>query len=82
MSENRNDRAIFSESLPVNSIPFLNRMLEILDENDTNTPKTLDVEEFAKFKANLWIVLNHTFGQLFRIDCGDMYDEIKEVLGE
>lgn len=82
MPGNRQDKAIFSESLPVSSIPFLHRMRQILDENNTSTPITLDEEELAKFKANLWIVLNHTFGQLFRIDCGEMYDEIKEVLEE
>jgi hypothetical protein len=70
----KEDQAMFSDSLPVNALPFLNRMVEILEENNTNTPAGLPEAEKDKFRSNLWIVLYQTHGQLFKLD---HYDEFK-----
>ena len=74
------DKAMFEDSLPVNSIPFLKRMLEILEEGETNTPRTLSEEDLLKFKSNLYIILGQTFTQLFQIDSLDLFTKIREKM--
>jgi hypothetical protein len=76
----RRDTAMFESSLPCNSRPFVRRLDEILEANDTTSPDSLPREELAKYKANLWLVITHTYGQLFRLDSMDMYEEIGQEL--
>ncbi len=73
------DNAMFSDHLPVNTYPFLKRMMEILDENDTNNPDDLSEEEKRKFKKNLWMVMVHSYNQLAKIDLMDEYKELQDV---
>lgn len=54
--------AIFKEALPVNSIPFLNRIREILDENKTNSLDALKGIEHDKAKSCLFMLALQTHG--------------------
>lgn len=74
--EKKEDTAFRSSAMPVNSLPFLRRIREILDENGTNNPSGLVNEELMKFRANLWILLCQTHGQLINIDTMEEFDEL------
>ncbi len=76
----RRDTAMFESALPCNSRPFVRRLDEILEANDTTSPDSLPKEELAKYKANLWLVMSHCFGQLFRVDSMDLYTELQEEM--
>jgi hypothetical protein len=78
----KEDYAMFNDALPVNALPFLNRMVEILEGNKTNTPAGLSESEKDKFRANLWIVLYQTHGQLFKLDHYDEYKYLDEKLNK
>jgi len=54
--------ALFREALPVNSIPFLNRIREILDENKTNSLDALKGIESDKAKACLFMLALQAYG--------------------
>lgn len=72
------DNAMFSDYLPVNTIPFLNRMLEILEEEKVNNPKYLTPEGLLRYKKNLWIVMSHTYNQVAKIDLPEEYRRLSD----
>jgi hypothetical protein len=76
----REDTAMFSDGFPCNSRPFIKRMEEILEENRTSNPDSLDKVELAKYRANLFIVIAHCYGQLFHLDSLDIHKELSAIL--
>ena len=74
---------ICDQSLPVNTIACLNRMIEILQENETNSFQgmkssflTLEVERYTRC---LWFLNQQVFGQMAEIDMSDLwYDLCKD----
>jgi len=57
------EKALFEESFPCNSIPFLNRLKEILNENKTNTLQSLKEREREKAKSCLQVLMMQAYGQ-------------------
>lgn len=80
--EKREDVAWKDECFPINSLPFLNRCIEILKENGTNNPNGLSKEEHLKIKKNMYILIGQTFGQLSNVDLVSLYDKLEDEEGE
>ena len=57
------EKALFEESFPCNSIPFLDRLRKILDENRTNTLQALKGKEREKAKSCLQVLMMQAYGQ-------------------
>jgi len=75
------EHAFAESSLPVNSIPFLNRLKEILEEYKTNSLKTLppSSEYHLKARAVLWVLNAQVFGQVAEIDMNMEWGELDEA---
>ncbi len=72
----KEDTAMFSDYLPVNSLPFLRRMLEILEDCKANNPEALPPEVAKNFRRNLWLINAQTYGQIAKIDMQEEYNEL------
>lgn len=59
---------ICKEVLPVNTIAFLNRAKEILDENKTNCAKSLKGNGLAQYRKILWFLTMQIHGELNVVD--------------
>jgi len=57
------EKALFEDSFPCNSIPFLDRLRKILDENKTNSLKSLKGKELDKAKSCLQVLMMQAYGQ-------------------
>ncbi len=68
------DTAFLSQAMPCNPLPFLNRMSELVKEYGTEAAQT------DEYKANMWILLCQSYGQLFRVDSYDEYVNLKNSL--
>ena len=76
----RIEDTIRENSLPVNNIAMLNRMIELLKENNTNSFECLRTEEAKlRFRAALWLINSKVFGQLAKIDMMDEWEELTDV---
>ena len=78
--------AFQSTCLPCNSIPFLNRLLEILKERETNSLELLRNSETAenrvalrRAKAVMWVLLSQLYGQLSHVDLWAEWDELNRL---
>lgn len=76
----KEEEAMFMEAFPVNSLPFLNRIVEILVENKTNSIQSLKGKELDKAKACLFVLNAHAYGQLFSIESLKEYERLKQSL--
>jgi hypothetical protein len=74
MKTTKTDLAFKSSAFPCNSLPFLNRMIEIVKENGN------DAQTSDQYKANLLVIMGQTFGQLATIDICDLYQELSPKL--
>jgi len=72
------ETAFNQPAMPVNSLPFIERVEEILHENRVNNFEALPEEEQVKVKACMFILLSQLFGQLFKVDSMDLYKELEE----
>ncbi len=68
---------VFEDSLPVNTLPMIERLKEILKTANTNSVLSLREKEkdgykekelFDRFKACLWLINQQVYGQLNKID--------------
>ena len=82
----REEYAFQSASLPCNSIPFLNRLLELLKERETNSLDLLRNSETAedrvalrRAKAVMWVLLSQLYGQASTVDLYAEYDELNRL---
>lgn len=62
------ERAFLSDAVPVNTLPFLTRMMAILRENKCNNFKSLPEKAKVDYRACLWVVLAQVYGQMANID--------------
>jgi len=76
------ERAMFNEVFPSNSIPFLNRIKELLEENGTNSLASIQGKELEKVKACLFVLITHTYGQLWKLDGLDEYKRLQKEIFE
>lgn len=73
------EEALFQDAWPANSIPFLTRLQEILDENKTNSLKSLKGIEKDRAKSCLMILIGHLYGQLKILDSLDEYERLAKI---
>ena len=65
--------ALFSESLPVNPLPFLYNLIELIKEKGTDAIRSDEA------KALLWVVNAQCYGQMAIIDLCMEWDRLKAV---
>jgi hypothetical protein len=76
----REERAFRSDCFPCNSLPFLCRMVAILQENSTNNPGPLSPSPKADYDACLWIVMGQAHGQMATINLNDEWDRLNKAI--
>ena len=68
-----------------NMIPVLNRLLELLKENNCNSFDT-SVKSDKRIDSLLWILLQNRYGQFFELESFKMFadfePEVRKLLGE
>lgn len=73
------EEALFERSWPVNSIPFLTRLREILDENRTNSLKSLKGIEKDRAKTCMMVLIGHLYGITKVLDNWKEYERLARV---
>ena len=70
------------DSMPVNSIPFITRLREVLDEAKTNSLDSVSKigEASLKARALLWILNTQYFGQIATIDMTEEWRMLDRAL--
>lgn len=68
--------AMFSDALPVNPLPFLFKIIEIVREKGTDHIKSDEA------KAMLWVVMAQSFGQLATIDLCEEWERLKKIFNQ
>ena len=86
----KEEHAFAESAFPPNSIPFLNRMKEVLDEARTNSLQTISEhravkmtgseESYWKARALLWVINAQFFGQVASIDMDQEWGELNQAL--
>lgn len=76
----REERAFLMDIFPCNALPFLNRMIAILRENNTNAPDCLPEKAKMDYRACLWVVMGQAHGQLGVIDMGQEWDTCRKYV--
>jgi len=74
------EELLFSRVLPANSLCVLKRLEDILKENKTNSLLSLNGEAKDRAKACLMLLLIHSYGDLFVLNCVDEYSRLKKAL--
>ena len=64
----RVEDTIAEDGLPVNTIAFLNRGIEILQGAETNCALSLKGDDLHQFKKLLWLINQQVYGQMGVID--------------
>ena len=82
----REEYAFQSASLPCNSLPFIDRLREILKERETNSLDLLRNSETAenrvalrRAKAVMWVLMSQLYGQGGTVDLYAEYDELNRL---
>ncbi|MBU1173182.1 MAG: hypothetical protein KKD44_26760 [Proteobacteria bacterium] len=73
------EETIFENSLPVNTVAMLNRLIEILGENNTNGYTLLDEANQFIFRKCLWLVNQQVFGQMGEINMADEWSNLRSM---
>ena len=78
---------VFEDSLPVNTLPMIERLKEILKTANTNSVLSLREKEkdgykekelFDRFKACLWLINQQVYGQLNKIDLYEEWNRLEK----
>ena len=82
--EKKIEDTVFDVSIPVNSRPMLNRMLELLEEHDTNSLLTERAKNDPRVRRLMWLLASQVYGQCTIIDMMEewnkMYQEWLEAV--
>lgn len=70
------EETIKEQSLPVNSKAMLNRLLELLDEHETNCLMVQSCKNDPRIKAVMWLLMTQVFGQMSKIDLAQLWREL------
>jgi len=89
------EHAFRSQSLPCNSLPFINRLKEILQESETNSmqllrysavPQSAVIDRnpenraaWLKCKAVMWVLMAQLYGEPSLIQLGAEWDELDRL---
>ena len=73
------EEALFEKSWPVNSIPFLTRLKEILDENKINSLKSLKGIEKDRAKACFMVLMGHLYGVPKLLESWKEYERLAKI---
>lgn len=76
MQTNNIEDKIHEDYLPVNTKVMAHRLIEILEENDTNC--LLGLKDNKQVKKLLWLINSQVFGELAIIDMSRLWNELKE----
>jgi hypothetical protein len=76
------ERAFLSDAVPVNALPFLNRMMQILRENRANNFGSLPEKAKVDFRACLWVVLAQVYGQMANISMEGEWLRLSRLVNE
>jgi len=71
------EKALFEDSFPCNSIPFLDRLRKILDENKTNSLKSLKGKELDKAKSCLQVLMMQAYGQAYDLNLAEEWVRLR-----
>lgn len=63
-----------TDSLPVNSKAMINRLMELMNENQTNC--LVDLKESWHVRTVMWMLMSQVFGQMAKIDMGDLWHDL------
>jgi hypothetical protein len=74
------EQAFLSECFPCNSIPFLTRLREILDEGKTNGLAYLPDDAKLKARACMWILMAQLYGQFAVLDLNHEWLELEAAV--
>ena len=74
------EQAFLSECFPCNSIPFLTRLREILDESKTNSFQLLPDDAKLKTRACMWILMAQLYGQFAVLDLNHEWLELEAAV--
>lgn len=75
----REEQAFNSPCFPCNSLPFLRRIGEILEENSTNGLGALQGEANVKARACMWVLMGQLYGQMAEIDLCEEWERLNEA---
>jgi len=78
----REEEAFLSECFPCNSIPFLRRLREILDESKTNSFQLLPDDTKLKARGCMWILMAQLYGQFAVLDLNHEWLELEAAVKE
>ena len=73
---NNIEEAIFDEVLPVNTIPMINRLKELLKEHDTNCLEDEAVRDDIRVQKLMWLINSKMYGQMSTVDLVGIWDEL------
>ena len=68
------EETVCSESLPVNSIAMLNRLKQLLEENQTNC--LADICGNDSVQKVMWLLMGQVFGHLSVIDMTELWGKL------
>ena len=71
---------IKDQGLPVNSKAMINRLIELLDEHETNCLDQEKTRNDPRIKGVMWLLNGQVFGQLATIDMCKLWDELNKTL--
>jgi len=74
------EELLFAPVLPVNSLSILKRLEDILRENNTNSLFALNGEAKDRAKACIMLLIIHSYGDLYMLNCVDEYSRLKKAL--
>ena len=71
------EETIFDVGLPVNTIAMMNRGIEILRENNCNSPKFLKKSAKLKYRKLMWLLCNNFYDE--GVDLVDEWEDLNNM---
>lgn len=73
---NNIEDSVFEQSLPTNSIPVLDRIKQLLKENETNSIKTATLKDFRMRKC-VWLLLAQIVSPVGTVDMREAWQVLE-----
>lgn len=65
---------VLSNNIPINSIPVLNRLIELLKKNKTNSLKTFRNKKDLRIEKCFCLLLIQYYGEVSKIDIQEFWE--------